>query len=387
MNHRVIAPAFAWVVALGCSDAPTASSPEADGGGDVIVSDSGVAVDARPLEGDAAVLPSDFAARCAAPGVVRCVGFDDPNLLNGTWGDDWGTLPGSSTKPTLDGAVRVGAQGSSLHFRVNSSSANAAGSWFTNFSSDRKTQFDAGDTFFVQWRQRFDATYAAMNLASFGNGGWKQAIVGAGDKPGCNSTNTVNVDNGGLCTSSCTALEVVVQNVNHRGFPVMYNSCTGSGSTQNGRTPAGTPAYYPFEEPFGSFDFKLQNAMPAPYCLYSQGKVNGGYFPPSGNCFPYVADEWMTFKVKIVVGARTNDYFKGSHVDLWVARQGKASVHVFDWAWDLAAGPPGQGLKFGKIWLLPYNTNNGGNNSATVPEANTWYDELIVSRQDISDPL
>jgi hypothetical protein len=373
------------LLVAGCSEA----SPIA-----VDVGDAGSRADANAIVSDASspgvdgsMPASNFAARCALPGVVRCVGFDDPSVLAGTWGDESGSLPGSQTKPTLDGVVRLGTQGSSLHFRVGSSSANAGGSWFTNFSSDRKTQFDSGATFWVQWRQRFDATWVAMNLASYGNAGWKQAIIGAGDKPGCNSTNTVNVDNGGLCTSSCTALEVVVQNVNHRGFPVMYNSCTGSTSTQNGRTPGGTSAYYPFEEPFGQYDFKLQNAMPAPYCLYSQGKVDGGYFPPKGNCFPYVADEWMTFKVKITVGQRTNDYFKGSHVDLWVAREGKPSVHVFDWTWDLAAGPADKGLAFGKVWLLPYNTNNGGNNNATVAEANTWYDELIVSGQEIPDPL
>ena len=54
----------------------------------------------------------------------------------------------------------------------------------------------------------------------------------------------------------------------------MYNSCTGS--TSHGPFDA-------FEEPFGGSDFKLQNARPSPFCLYSQGNANPKtYFPPPG---------------------------------------------------------------------------------------------------------
>ncbi|MGE0764553.1 MAG: hypothetical protein AB7N80_14855 [Bdellovibrionales bacterium] len=326
----------------------------------------------------------DFAARCAAPGVVKCVGFDQASDIAGTFGENSGIFSGSNNAPQLDTAVRASGN-SSLRFTVTTSSASSGGSYFTNFSSDLQTQFDSGQTFYVQWRQRFDTQYATMNLGSFGNGGWKQVIVGSGDKPGCTKSNSLTIDSGGFCTSSCTPLETVVQNTYHRGFPVMYNSCSGSSSTQNGKYAGGTGPYVPFEEPFNGFDFKLQNAMPAPYCLYSQGATNS-YFPPKGNCFGYAANEWMTFKMRIVIGTRTNDYFKGSHVDLWVSRQGQAPAHVFNWNWDLAAGPAAQNLKFGKIWLLTYNSNNAGNNNAPVPTAQTWYDDLIISTQDIADP-
>lgn len=327
-----------------------------------------------------------FAARCAAAGVVKCVGFDVASDISGEFGENSGVLPGANTKPSLDTTTKAGTSGSSLKFTVTTSSAGSGGSYFTNFSSDLLTQFDSGQIFYVQWRQRFDTQYATMNLGQYGNGGWKQVIVGSGDKPGCTKSNSLTIDSGGFCTSSCTALETVVQNTYHRGFPVMYNSCTGSSSTQNGKLAGGTGPYVPFEEGFGSFDFKLQNARPAPYCLYSQGATNS-YLPPKGNCFGYAANEWMTFKMRIVIGTRTADYFKGSHVDLWVGRQGQALEKIFDWNWDLAAGNPAQNLKYGKIWLLSYNSNNGGNNNAPVPVANTWYDELIISTQDIADPL
>jgi hypothetical protein len=40
--------------------------------------------------------------------------------------------------------------------------------------------------------------------------------------------------------------------------------------------------------------------------------------------------------------------------------------------------------KYGKLWLLPYNTNK--DSSASHPTAYTWYDELIVSTKRIPDP-
>jgi hypothetical protein len=327
----------------------------------------------------------DFQARCAAPGVLRCVGFDQPSDIAGTYGDNTGILPGTNNMPALDTTIRASGQ-SSLRFTVTTSSANSGGSYFANFSDDLLTQIDQGHEVYVQWRQRFDAQYATMNLSQFGNGGWKQAIVGAGDEPGCTKSMALTIDSGGYCSSSCTALETVVQNTYHRGIPQMYNSCTGSSSTQNGLSPNGTPPYNPFEERFGAYDFKLQNARPAPYCLYSQS--GAGQFPPAGNCIGYPVGEWMTFKVHIVVGTRVNDYFKDSHVDLWIAQQGQPAQPVIDWGpYDLAAGSPAQALKYGKVWLLSYNSNNAGNNNAAVPLAQTWYDELIISTQDIADAM
>jgi hypothetical protein len=43
----------------------------------------------------------DFAARCAGPDVVKCVGFDNAADIAGGWGDNSGILPGATT-PALD---------------------------------------------------------------------------------------------------------------------------------------------------------------------------------------------------------------------------------------------------------------------------------------------
>lgn len=313
---------------------------------------------------------ANFTARCQQADVIRCVGFDSAADIAGTYGDNSGILSGAST-PALDATVKASGT-SSLKFTIPSNSpADSSGSFFTNFSTDLTTQFGENSEFFIQWRQRFSPEFATTVYA--GGGGWKQAIIGAGDKPGCTASNSAS----GLCQSSCTALETVVQNTFHRGFAQMYNSCTGS--TSHG-------AFNPFEEPFGAFDFKLQNARPSPFCLYSQTQTNPKTsFPPTGNCIGYFPNEWMTFQVRIKTGPRVNDEWTNSFVTLWIAREGQPSQVAINWGpYSLTAASPTENLKFGKVWLLPYNT--GKSSTTTNPIAFTWYDELIISRTQIADP-
>ena len=268
----------------------------------------------------------------------------------------------------LDSTVKASGN-SSIKFTIPSNSAaNSSGAYWANFSPDLLTQFGGNSDFYVQWRQRFSPEF--LNTVYAGGGGWKQAIIGTGDKPGCTTSTSTN------CSSSCTALETVTTQTLQRGFAQMYNSCTGSS--------VNPPPYYGFDEPFGSMDFKLQNARPSPFCLYSQLR-SGTQFPPTGNCFGYFANEWMTFKVRITTGPRVNDVFTNSFVRLWIGREGQPSELAILWGpYDLAAGPNGENQSYGKVWLLPYNT--GKDPSQSHPTAYTWYDELIISTQDIADP-
>jgi hypothetical protein len=306
----------------------------------------------------------DFAARCAQAGVVKCVGFDEvvdfdtgraSNFNSGFEPDS----NGSFAQITRDTSNRASGN-SSLRFTIPSNSAaNSSGSYYTNFSKDLSVQFDSGQEFYVQWRQRFSPEF--VNTAYAGGGGAKQVIVGTGDQPA-------------KTYSSCSDLELEVGNFNQKGFPIMYNSCSGSASH---------PAYDGFYEPFGAYDFKLQNGRPAPYCLYSQS--SSGYFAPNGNCFGYVANEWMTFQMRVQIGTRVGDEFKNSYVTLWGAREGKPSELIIQWGpYNLTASDPATNQRFGKIWLLPYNT--GKSSSTAYPVAYTWYDELIISRNKIADP-
>ena len=316
---------------------------------------------------------SNFETRCAQPDVVKCVGFDDPADFNigtgatGAYGQNSGIFPpwGTSdyTRATRDTAVKASG-GSSLKFTIPSNSgSDSSGSYFTNFSKDLSLQFGENSEFFVQWRQRFSPEYLSTQYA--GGGGWKQIIIGTGDTP----TQLYN---------SCTSLEVVANNGGYKGFPRMYNSCEGSASHG---------PYDPFEESFSSpqnnDDFKMQNARLAPYCLYSQSRTS--YFPPIGNCFAFVSNEWMTFQIRIKTGPRVGNEFINSYVTLWGAREGKPSELVINWGpYNLSAGSAALNQKYGKVWLLPYNTSKDP--SVSYPTAYTWYDELIISRTQIVDP-
>lgn len=304
----------------------------------------------------------DFATRCAQPGVIKCIGFDDAASIAGRWGDPSGITAGDSTTPTIDFDVKASGAGS-LKFTIPSNSgSDSSGTFFTNFADDLSIQFDGGQEFYVQWRQRFSSELIGTKYQ--GAGGFKQIIIGTGDRPG-------------KVYSSCSDLEVVMFNYEQEGFPAMYNSCSGSKSHG---------PYDGFYQPFGAYDFKLQNGRPSPYCLYSQGRTSPkSYFAPQGNCFGYVAKEWTTFQVRIKLGPRVGDEFVNSQVTLWAARQGQPSQLVIDWGpYNLTAGPPGENQRFGKLWLLPYNT--GKSASQSHPTAYTWYDELIISRSRVADP-
>lgn len=320
----------------------------------------------------------DFSTRCSQVGVIKCVGFDSPSDIAGGFGSNSGIFASSAgLKPVLDTTVKASGT-SSLMFTIPSQSSADAGSYFTNFSPDLSVQFGENSVFYVQWRQRFNADF--LNTFFTNGGGWKQAIVGLGDIAGT----------GGqiYLSTSCTALETVTQNTFQRSFAQMYNSCTGSASHG---------AFFPFEEPFSSpqntSDFKMQNARPyPPGCLFSNHST------ANNNCFGYFPDEWMTFQVKISTGPFVNGEWQNSVVTLWIAREGQASQPVFNFTINLTAADPSPGasfasgngppagvpLRFGKVWLLPYDT--GKDPTQVHPTGFVWYDELIISRNQIADP-
>jgi hypothetical protein len=89
--------------------------------------------------------------------------------------------------------------------------------------------------------------------------------------------------------------------------------------------------------------------------------------------------------VHIRLGPRVGDEFKDSYVELWVGREGRTSELATKWGpYNLTAGNSSESQRFGKIWLLAYNT--GKSSGQATPVGYTWYDELIISRQRIADP-
>ncbi len=315
---------------------------------------------------------ADFRARCHAPGVVRCVGFDSRSDIAGH------TDPDASGvySPEIDTSVSASGRGS-LKFTVPAfSKANSSGQYWTNFSDDLSVQFDSlvngdpkskSDEFFVQWRQRFSPE---MLVPFKGSNGWKQAIIGEGDRPDHRAY-------------SCTDIDLVLENSGQFGMPRMYHSCGNKDDQYEQLSiPEGVDVS-------GSSVFSPQNAAPpAGKCRLVTG------FPPKiPPCVGYKANQWMTFQVRVKVGTWYEDnsrhYHHDSTVQVWVAEEGKPSVPVIDFSpenktgYDLVNTSMGK-AKFGKVWLLPYQTNKDG--EAPHDKAYTWYDELIISRERIADP-
>lgn len=326
---------------------------------------------------------SDFQARCNGRGVVRCFGFDttvdfDTGIggVNGAYGRNWGIIPPSGTSDytrAVQDASTFASGGGSIRFTIPSNSpSDMAGSWHTNFSGNLNQKFTSGQTFYIQWRQRFSSCYlfqgsgepcSGAPRAYVGGGGWKQSIIGSGDNSGCSTSVTTN------CRSSCTAQEVVSQNTEQRGVPQMYHNC-------------GT--FVPFAEPFGGGNFRMQNGYTPGICPYSEWTVGN-----LTNCFPYYANEWMTFMVRITLGTWDGNSYPNSTVQQWVARDGQAFNLIQSYIAgvnpkDLLNPSSGESDKYGKVWLLPYNT--GKQSSETHPTAFTWYDEVIISTSSINAP-
>lgn len=288
-----------------------------------------------PLQAAAGASAAEsFRLRCAQPGVLRCVSLDDakqaPNLPDGRGPMGLLVTDAKGDAPQID--CEVAASGCSLRFTVpGQSGSGASGSWFLNFSDDFRTSFGEGDEFYVQWRQRFSRAFLDPGIRG---DGWKQAIIGEGDRPGYAPD--------GKVVWSCTQLELVVQNNYMRGYPQMYHSCGGK---------------------------------------------DGNYEPlRTAAMIEYRPEEWMTFQVRVKIGTwyhNDRNYHRDSEVELWVAREGERSRRaVVAQGYDLANNSAH--ARYGKLWLLPYHSNKDATQAHAV--GHTWYDEVIVSRAPIPDP-
>jgi hypothetical protein len=151
-------------------------------------------------------------------------------------------------------------------------------------------------------------------------------------------------------------------------FPTAYVRCPSEGGTLN------------LTESHASEFLLLQNMMPAPYCSYNNVVGAEGIAPPGGNCFVYVADEWMTFQVGITIGpTRVGNDVANSRFRLWGQREGQPSVPLIDITRTMTFYPDSPG--YGKFWIT---TRNPQARNTTMQ---TWYSELIISTQRIPDAL
>jgi hypothetical protein len=293
---------------------------------------------------------ADYAARCAAPGVVKCVGFDNTttDIVQNVnlWPDGAGTF-----RAGLDTSLKASG-GGSLRFDLPPpphAGANIAGSWAVQSGSLFGQVFSENSTFYIQFRQRFSKE---MVTNSWPNINWKTVIF--------------HYDN-----QTCGSIELTTSNYYGTPLAQMDTQC---GSQHMFTTLDGSA--YTEAPPL------LQQQGDYPRCAY--GSTN------ATNCFYFVADEWLTLYYKIHVGTWDQP---NSTVEAWVAREGSTTYKEFikvpnmklSCDTDPCTASPGKQQGYNNMTFTPYMTGL----STTVGPSTTahmWIDELIVSTQPIRAP-
>lgn len=288
---------------------------------------------------------SDYAARCAAPGVVLCKGLDseaDVQAGIGTAGDD-------SRQGFVDAAQSASGAGSlKFTLRAGNSTKNIGGSWTT----DLGRSFRSGDTLYVQYRWRASPEYFSNNEKY-----WKSSVK------------QLNIHGP---SSTCQGAEFTT--VLYNKYVSMYTNCGDGWNTD-----VGTNALLDR----CSGDCLLQQgastiASPSGSgynCHYwdqtaGDGKGSGCYMP--------TANKWITHYEVIKLGD-----WGGSNtvIDAFVAQDGGAYKQ-----WQRVSGVRFNNNRdsyVSKFRLETYMTEIAG--AAPTP-AYVWYDEVIVSTQAIAAP-
>jgi hypothetical protein len=134
-------------------------------------------------------------------------------------------------------------------------------------------------------------------------------------------------------------------------------------------------------------DILIQNGT-APYCVY----------PGSAGCWSLAADEWVTCKFHVDIGAKRNTTHWDAHVKMWLKRYGQPSQLILDYGPGIEGynistpdGFPFTGNSpegYPQFLFFIYTTGKGtGVRENEHDTAYAWYDELIISTEEIADPV
>jgi len=273
---------------------------------------------------------------------------------------------------------------------------------------------DLGSTFYIQWRQRFSLAHLNNYYrVSSGRGGWKMINIGDGDDYDEKPKNSALIN------------EIVMNNDELRLCPSMYHSVLAFAQIAD---KLDTSSIKQYKDSNGelhngyTFDERFQNAIdkgPTKINLFERYAMIGAFRifkPPYGQSKPYRyinrpvppeypavcfhPDEWMTFQVGVTLGPlgsspssiEGSDNVEGwtnSRVEVWAAREGQSSVKIIDKGGITLRREAGADLNdsegYGKIWFTTFHTGLIAD-PAERDDAETWYDELIISKSRIPDP-
>lgn len=291
---------------------------------------------------------ADFAARCSAPGVVYCNGFDSPEeLAEGISGDNCS----KARKSSLSAAQKASGNSSLMfEFAQGVSCSNIGGNW----QYTHPTGFGEGDDLYVQYRFRASPEYFSNNAMY-----WQSTVK------------QINIHGSG---SSCQNTEIT--GILSQRTMQFYHTCAGIGLIAD---------LYD-----GSFLSKCTRGE----CLINQGSTlrksaNAGYNCDYGyqgagkgngdGCFWPVAEKWYTIYIHYDLnthGGNDNGYYA------WESHEGGPYRQYMNIDGD---GPwvAGGSSTYQEFWLETYMSEI---KEAAPSTAYLWYDELIISTQPIAAP-
>jgi hypothetical protein len=302
----------------------------------------------------------DFAARCAAPGVLVCNGLNQASDLVAV-------PPGTGMEPANDGTIQGAIDtatkvsgGGSLKFilRPGVTFANIGGA----FSTSLGRAFGSGSTFYVQWRQMVSPEYLTNNL-NFWHSSIKQNII-HGPSNTCQATEFVTL------TANNTA--------NTANWPSLFTNC-GDGFNTDPVTnqlcnncPNGGPLIQQ-----GSSNTPSPNG--SGYNCNYQNQVAGDGL--GSGCFYIQPNVWYTYYQKYTLGQQGQ---ANTSLDSYVAVNGgpyKEFQRASGIPWGIAPDTTYQLFRF-----ETYMTELARGGLPSKVPAFVWYDELIISTQPIAAP-
>lgn len=326
-------------------------------------------------------------------GLVRYHIFDSSDEVS-SWGHDIASFrdPEIAGLRTLDTSDLASGH-PSLKFKIPSlSDSDTSGQWGMRFNPDGTIRFGQGDFFTFQFMIKVDRYLWEHYFLAQGGGysdGFKFFIISRGDPGTCTPE-----DRSG-CTGTCTALDLVMQNIEMRGYPQIYNSCV-TYAPLNQYVSAGS-----------DFDTQPWQGITPPantYCSWPNGPTRTNPTLNAERCAMYFdglanpsdqTTRWGTYTFEITIGSTlgacrpanepgcSGYRYYDSNVKAWVHWMGDSSARKWlDFTFDMGYLYDTNEETFGRIWLLPYQTHK----DSTEIHDETWMKvaNVIIATSPIS---
>ena len=294
----------------------------------------------------AATVDEDFAARCAAPGVVLCKGLDtESDLQTG----EIGNASDGTRQSSVDTSQKASGGGSmKFTLRAGNSSQNIGGYW----STDLGRKFVSGDTIYVQYRWRATPAYFSNNR-SYWRSSVKQINIHGPSSTcqGSEFTTILESDRISMYTN-CGDGWFTDVNTNAR-----LSSCTGACLIQQGSSTVASPNGSGYN------------------CNYQNQFAGDG---TGSGCYEPAADTWYTHYEVIKLGT-----WGGSNSSVAAYETHGGSGYKQFHRVDGVRWNNNRDDNFTRLRFETYMTEIA---AAAPTAAHIWYDELIVSTQPIAAP-